>query len=115
MMVYVGSRAFSINRSEGRESGIWIVVSALCLPRDALVRAFPDTLLENVITVTTRPLVVVRKPTRPVGRLGQTVKRSKKIEDAVEGEENNSPISASDTRIEEEGGSVVTEKGRPQA
>jgi Ca2+-transporting ATPase len=116
MIMYVGGAAFSINRLNGKDWGISIVLSALCLPWAVLIRLFPDTWFEKVVKVTTWPLVVVWKPTRRVmGRLGQKMRRKKKTEDVVEEEKNDSPISAPEIRIEEEGGSVDIEKGRPQA
>jgi Ca2+-transporting ATPase len=116
MIMYVGGAAFSINRLNGKDWGISIVLSALCLPWAVLIRLFPDTWFEKVVKVTTWPLVVVWKPTRRVmGRLGQKMRRKKKTEDVVEEEKNDSPISAPEIRIEEEGRSVDIEKGRPQA
>jgi Ca2+-transporting ATPase len=116
MIMYVGGAAFSINRLNGKDWGISIVLSALCLPWAVLIRLFPDTWFEKVVKVTTWPLVVVWKPTRRVmGRLGQKMRRKKKTEDVVEEEKNDSPISAPEIRIEEEGRPVDIEKGRPQA
>jgi Ca2+-transporting ATPase len=115
MIMYVGGAAFSINRLNGKDWGISIVLSALCLPWAVLIRLFPDTWFEKVVKVTTWPLVVVWKPTRRVmGRLGQKMRR-KKTEDVVEEEKNDSPVSAPEIRIEEEGRPVDIEKGRPQA
>jgi len=117
MIMYVGGAAFSIDRLNGKDWGISIVLSALCLPWAVLIRLFPDTWFEKVVKVTTWPLVVVWKPTRRVmGRLGQKMKRTKKTEDVVEEEEKNySPVSAPEIRIEEEGRPVDIEKGRPLA
>jgi Ca2+-transporting ATPase len=115
MIMYVGGAAFSINRLNGKDWGISIVLSALCLPWAVLIRLFPDTWFEKVVKVTTWPLVVVWKPTRRVmGRLGQKMRR-KKTEDVVEEEKDDSPVSAPEIRIEEEGRPVDIEKGRPQA
>jgi len=115
MIMYVGGAAFSINRLNGKDWGISIVLSALCLPWAVLIRLFPDTWFEKVVKVTTWPLVVVWKPTRRVmGRLGQKMRR-KKTEDVVEEEKNDSPVSTPEIRIEEEGRPVDIEKGRPQA
>jgi Ca2+-transporting ATPase len=116
MIMYVGGAAFSINRLNGKDWGISIVLSALCLPWAVLIRLFPDTWFEKVVKVTTWPLVVVWKPTRRVmGRLGQKMRRKKKTEDVVEEEKNDSPVSAPEIRIEEEGRPIDIEKGRPQA
>jgi Ca2+-transporting ATPase len=79
MIMYVGGAAFSINRLNGKDWGISIVLSALCLPWAVLIRLFPDTWFEKVVKVTTWPLMVVWRPTRRVmGRLGQKMKRTKK-------------------------------------
>jgi Ca2+-transporting ATPase len=117
MIMYVGGAAFSINRLNGKDWGISIVLSALCLPWAVLIRLFPDTWFEKVVKVTTWPLMVVWRPTRRVmGRLGQKMKRTKKTEDVVEEEEkNDSPVSAPEIRIEDEGRPVDIEKGRPMA
>ena len=40
------------------------------------------------------------------------MKRNKKVEDSEEEEKNDSPVSAPEIRIEEEGRSVDVEKGR---
>jgi len=116
MIMYVGGAAFSIDRLNGKDWGISIVLSALCLPWAVLIRLFPDTWFEKVVKVTTWPLVVVWKPTRRVmGRLGQKMRRKKKTEDVVEEEKNDSPVSTPEIRIEEEGRPVDIEKGRSQA
>jgi Ca2+-transporting ATPase len=117
MIMYVGGAAFSINRLNGKDWGISIVLSALCLPWAVLIRLFPDTWFEKVVKVTTWPLMVVWRPTRRVmGRLGRKMKRTKKTEDVVEEEEkNDSPVSAPEIRIEDEGRPVDIEKGRPMA
>jgi Ca2+-transporting ATPase len=116
MIMYVGGAAFSIERLNGKDWGISIVLSALCLPWAVLIRLFPDVWFEKIVKVTTWPLVVVWKPTRRVmGRLGQKMKRNKKVEDVEEQEKNDSPASAPEIRIEEEGRPVDVEKGRPQA
>jgi Ca2+-transporting ATPase len=117
MIMYVGGAAFSIDRLNGKDWGISIVLSALCLPWAVLIRLFPDTWFEKVVRVTTWPLMVVWKPTRRVmGRLGQKMKRTKKTEDVVgEEEKTDSPVSAPEIRIEEEGRPVDIEKGRPLA
>jgi Ca2+-transporting ATPase len=117
MIMYVGGAAFSIDRLNGKDWGISIVLSALCLPWAVLIRLFPDTWFEKVVRVTTWPLMVVWKPTRrAMGRLGQKMKRTKKTEDVVgEEEKTDSPASAPEIRIEEEGRPVDIEKGRPLA
>jgi Ca2+-transporting ATPase len=117
MIMYVGGAAFSIDRLNGKDWGISIVLSALCLPWAVLIRLFPDTWFEKVVRVTTWPLMVVWKPTRRVmGRLGQKMKRTKKTEDVVgEEEKTDSPVSTPEIRIEEEGRPVDIEKGRPLA
>jgi Ca2+-transporting ATPase len=117
MIMYVGGAAFSIDRLNGKDWGISIVLSALCLPWAVLIRLFPDTWFEKVVRVTTWPFMVVWKPTRRVmGRLGQKMKRTKKTEDVVgEEEKTDSPVSTPEIRIEEEGRPVDIEKGRPLA
>jgi len=113
MIMYVGGAAFSIDRLNGKDWGISIVLSALCLPWAVLIRLFPDVWFEKTVKVTTWPLVAVWKPTRRVmGRLGKKMKRNKKVEDVEEEEKNDSPVSAPEIRIEEEGRSVDVEKGR---
>lgn len=116
MIMYVGGRAFSIDRIGGKDWGISIVLSLLSLPWAVLIRLFPDTWFEKVVKVTTWPLVVVWKPTsRVMGRLGQKLRRKKKTEDADEEEKNDSPSSsAPEIRIEEEGRPVDVEKGHGQ-
>ena len=116
MIMYVGGAAFSIDRLNGKDWGISIVLSALCLPWAVLIRLFPDVWFEKTVKVTTWPLVAVWKPTRRVmGRLGKKMKRNKKVEDVEEEEKNDSPVSAPEIRIEEEGRPVDVEKGRPLA
>jgi len=113
MIMYVGGQAFSIDRLNGKDWGISIVLSALCLPWAVLIRLFPDVWFEKTVKFTTWPLVAVWKPTsRVMGRLAQKMKRNKKVEDVEEEEKNNSPVSAPEIRIEEEGRPVDVEKGR---
>jgi len=119
MIMYVGGASFSINRIGGKDWGISIVLSALCLPWAVLIRLFPDAWFEKTVEVTTWPLVVVYKPTRRVvGRLASKLRRKKKSENVEEVEEedkNDSPASAPEIRIEEEGKPVDVEKGNNQA
>lgn len=112
MIMYVGGQAFSIDRINGKDWGISIVLSALCLPWAILIRCFPDLWFEKVVKVTTWPIVVVYKPTRRVlGRMAKKLKRNKKIDE--NGKEEQAPA-APEIRIEEEGKPVDVEKGSPE-
>jgi len=114
MIMFVGGRAFSIERINGKDWGISIVLSALCLPWAILIRLFPDSWFEKVVKVTTWPLVVVWKPTaRVFGRLAKKMKRNKKQESEKENEEGQAPA-APEIRIEEEGKAYDVEKGSPE-
>lgn len=114
MIMYVGGRAFSIERINGKDWGISIVLSALCLPWAILIRIFPDAWFEKVVKVTTWPLLVVWRPTRRVlGRMAKKLKRNKKVEDEKESEEEQTSTTPQ-IRIEEEGKPVDVEKGVPE-
>jgi Ca2+-transporting ATPase len=109
MIMYVGGRAFSIDRLNGKDWGISIFFSALCLPWAIFIRLFPDVWFEKIVKVTTWPLVVVWKVTRRV-----TSRHVQKLKHNKEEDKNDSPVSAPEIRIEEEGTPVDVEKGRPQ-
>jgi Ca2+-transporting ATPase len=114
MIMYVGGRAFSIERIGGKDWGISIVLSALCLPWAVLIRIFPDIWFEKVVKVMTWPLMVVWRPTRRVlGRLAQKMKRNKKVESEKAGGEEQAPV-APEIRIEEAGRPFDVEKGSPE-
>lgn len=114
MIMFVGGRAFSIGRIDGKDWGISIVLSALCLPWAILIRIFPDLWFEKVVKVTTWPLLVVWRPTRRVfGRMAKKMKRNKKVENEKEGDEEQTPT-APEIRIEEDGRPVDVEKGSPE-
>ena len=114
MIMFVGGRAFSIERINGKDWGISIVLSALCLPWAILIRLFPDLWFEKVVKVTTWPLMVVWRPTaRVFGRLAKKMKRNKKTENEKENEEGQTPT-APEIRIEEEGKTYDVEKGAPE-
>jgi len=114
MIMFVGGRAFSIERINGKDWGISIVLSALCLPWAILIRLFPDLWFEKLVKVTTWPLVAVWKPTaRVCGRLAKKMKRNKKQESEKETEESQTPA-APEIRIEEEGKTYDVEKGSPE-
>jgi Ca2+-transporting ATPase len=114
MIMFVGGRAFSIERINGKDWGISIVLSALCLPWAVLIRVFPDLWFEKIVKVTTWPLMVVWRPTsRVLGRMAKKMKRNKKVDNEKVDEEEQTPV-APEINIEEEGRPVDVEKGSPE-
>jgi Ca2+-transporting ATPase len=114
MIMFVGGRAFSIERINGKDWGISIVLSALCLPWAVLIRVFPDLWFEKIVKVTTWPLMVVWRPTsRVLGRMAKKMKRNKKVDDEKVNDEEQPPV-APEIRIEEAGKPVDVEKGSPE-
>lgn len=62
MIMFVGGRAFQIQRIDGKDWGISLVIAALCLPWAILVRLFPDWLFEKIAKFCGRPVVLVYRP-----------------------------------------------------
>lgn len=62
MIMFVGKRAFQIQPISGKDWGISLVLSALCLPWAILVRLFPDWLFERIAKFVGRPVVLVYRP-----------------------------------------------------
>lgn len=126
MIMYVGGRAFSIQRIDGKDWGISIVLSALCLPWAVLIRLFPDLWFERIAKVVGWPFVQVWRPTsRFFGRLGRKMKRSKKSEgekdaeveeeQGFEVEQTTAPAIAPEIRVQDAGEAARdVEKGAPE-
>ncbi|OQO13007.1 hypothetical protein B0A48_02471 [Cryoendolithus antarcticus] len=110
MIMYVGGRAFSIQRITGRDWGISIGIGLLSLPFGVLIRLFPDWLFEKIARVVGKPVVLVYRPLhRWSGKMGRKIKglrrkstESEKVEEVAEEE----------SRIEEERMRGDVEKGR---
>jgi Ca2+-transporting ATPase len=114
MIMFVGGRAFSIERINGKDWGISIVLSALCLPWAVLIRVFPDLWFEKIVKVTTWPLMIVWRPTsRVLGRMAKKMKRNKKVDEEKANDEEQTSV-APEIRIEEAGKPVDVEKGSPE-
>jgi len=62
MIMFVGGRAFQIQRLDGKDWGISIILGLLCLPWAVLVRLFPDWLFERIAKFVGRPVVLVYRP-----------------------------------------------------
>lgn len=62
MIMYVGGRAFSINRIGGKDWGISIVLGALSLPWAIVVRLFPDSWFAALAHFFGWPVVQVYRP-----------------------------------------------------
>lgn len=96
MIMYVGGRAFTISRIDGKDWGISIIASGLCVPWAVLIRLFPDWMFEKVAKVVGKPFVLIYRPlSRWTSRIGQKMKRTKK------GGEKAEPESAPEIRAEE--------------
>jgi len=92
MIMYVGGRAFTITRIDGKDWAISIVASALCLPWAVLIRLLPDWLFEKIAILVGKPFVMVYRPlARLTSRLGEKMKRSKKDDDNEKTEVNPVP------------------------
>ncbi|KAM0721101.1 hypothetical protein Q7P37_003387 [Cladosporium fusiforme] len=114
MIMYVGGRAFSIERINGKDWGISIVLSALCLPWAVLIRIFPDLWFEKIVKVVGWPFLAVWRPTRRVmGRMGQKLRRKKSDSGDAEKEEVEQN-SAPEIRIQGEESNFDVEKGTPE-
>lgn len=82
MIMYIGGRAFSIQRVSGRDWGIAIVLGALSLPWGVLVRLFPDAWFAALAKFFGWPVVQIYRPlsrgTHAISRKIKGLRRSKK-------------------------------------
>lgn len=82
MIMYVGGRAFSIQRIDGRDWGISIVLGGLSLPWAVLVRLFPDNWFTAIAKFCGWPVVQVYRPlsrwTHALSKKIRGLRRSKK-------------------------------------
>nr|OQO28881.1 hypothetical protein B0A51_03208 [Rachicladosporium sp. CCFEE 5018] len=110
MIMFVGGRAFSIQRITGRDWGISIGIGLLSLPFGVLIRLFPDWLFEKIARVVGKPVVLVYRPLhRWSGKMGRKIKglrRKSKESEKVE------EVAEEEARVEEEGKRNDIEKGR---
>ncbi|KAF7197993.1 Calcium-transporting ATPase 2 [Pseudocercospora fuligena] len=82
MIMYVGGRAFSIQRIDGQDWGISIVLGLLSLPWAVLVRLFPDAWFTAIAKVVGWPVVQVYRPlsrwTHAASRKIRSLRRKRK-------------------------------------
>ncbi|KAK4506107.1 hypothetical protein PRZ48_004072 [Zasmidium cellare] len=87
MIMFVGGRAFQIERIGGKDWGISLVIAALCLPWAILVRLFPDWLFEEIAKFCGRPVVLVYRPlsrwTHAASRKIRSLRRKRKESEEV--------------------------------
>jgi Ca2+-transporting ATPase len=90
MIMYVGGRAFSINRIDAKDWGISIVLALLCLPWAILVRLFPDAWFEAAAKFCGWPVVQIYRPlsrwSHAASRKIRGLRRSKKESETVAAE-----------------------------
>lgn len=115
MIMYVGGRAFSIERINGKDWGISIVLSLLCLPWAVLIRLFPDLWFEKIAKTFGWPFLKVYRPTsRLMSRMGQKMRRNKKNDDDDDADKEAEQNSAPEITVEREGRNNDVEKGTPE-
>lgn len=111
MIMFVGGRAFQITRVDGKDWGISIVVSLLCLPWAVAVRLFPDWLFERIAKFLGRPVVLVYRPlsrwTHAASRKLKSLRRKRKeSEDVAKTAEQEAQFDDSEKVSDEEKGTA---------
>lgn len=86
--MFVGGQAFQIQRINGKDWGISIVIGLLSLPWAVLVRLFPDNLFAVIAKFTGYPVVLVYRPlsrwTHAASRKVRSLRRKRPESVAVE-------------------------------
>lgn len=95
MIMYVGGRAFSIQRIDGKDWGISIILGLLSLPWAVLVRLFPDAWFATIAKFCGWPVVQIYRPlsrwthasSRQIRRLRRKPKESEDVAVVAEQDE----------------------------